>query len=346
MDSRGATAGVVADPRGQCEVLAARVGIALPHIEAARQHTRLRVAELRETLSADRLANGLSICVFGSWAREELTPYSDDDWAVLVKEPFNKDDQGVVAAVAIAQKCLGKDGRAPGTQAIFGGPFDVSTLVDNVGLDRDTNTNLTRRMLLLLESCEVAGTGHTDAWQKVLDRYLNYGVKDFRPPRFLLNDLTRYWRTICVDFEGKHTDMKGDDPKWVSRNAKLRTSRKLLFAAGLVSILLCYLHEGEVMGQFLTRWLSAPPLDRLSAAFLWAKAESEGARALHAYDRWLAIQFDAKARGELKALRHDTRRDSALFQEIAEIGRQFERAVLALLFDTRLGALSRQYVVF
>jgi hypothetical protein len=52
------------------------------------------------------------------------------------------------------------------------------------------------------------------------------------------------------------------------------------------------------------------------------------------------------ARTELKALRHDTRRASPLFQEIMDIGRQFERAVLALLFDTRLAALSQQYVVF
>ena len=74
--------------------------------------------------------------------------------------------------------------------------------------------------------------------------------------------------------------------------------------------------------------------------------ESEGARALNAYDRWLAIQLDETARTELKSLCHDTRRDSALFQEITEIGRQFERAVLALLFNTRLAPLSQQYVVF
>lgn len=261
-------------------------------------------------------------------------------------EPFHAYDAAVVSGVALAQRYLGVDTRAPGSQDIFGVPFDVENLVRNIGLDADTNTNLTRRMLLLLESREIKGDMHGKACQAVLQRYLNYGIKPYRPPRFLLNDLTRYWRTICVDFEGKHGDKEGADPKWVSRNAKLRISRKLLFAGGLIPILLCHLLATEAMESFLESWLRAVPLDRLAAAFLWSDAEPEGARALQAYDRWLGIQLDEDARRELRCLTHENRRDSDLFQEIMSIGREFERALLALLFGTRLGPLSQQYLVF
>lgn len=324
----------------------AEVGIEVPHIASARDHTRERMGEIREQLGNEDLAPKLSICVFGSWAREELTPESDDDWAVLATESFNAYDATVVSAVEIAQRRLGAEDRAPGSQKVFGVPFDLETLVKHVGLDADTNTNLTRRMLLLLESHEVMGGIHDEARHSVLHRYMNYGIKPFRPPRFLLNDLTRYWRTICVDFEGKHADKEGADPKWVSRNAKLRISRKLLFVGGLIPILLCHLHEPEAMEPFLDCWLQAVPLDRLAAAFLWADAQPEGTRALQAYDRWLAIQLDKESRDELKTLTHKNRRQSELFQDIMDIGAEFERAILALLFGTQLAPLSQQYLVF
>ena len=201
-------------------------------------------------------------------------------------------------------------------------------------------------MMLLLESAALTGPIHAPGRQAVLDRYMNEGVKDFQPPRFLLNDLIRYWRTIGVDFEGKHRDNHDTDPKWVTRNAKLRTSRKLLFAGGLIPILLCHRYEKEQMKTFLLRWLPALPLDRLSAAFLWAQAESEGARALDAYDRWLAIMQDSQARAELETLTRHTRHDSDLFREIKTIARQFERPLLTLLFDSKLRQLSRELLVF
>ncbi len=145
MDPRGTSAVLVADPHGQCEQLAARTGIAVPHIAEARHNTRIRIAELREALGTENLTDGFSVCVFGSWAREELTPNSDDDWAVLTAEPFAADDPNVAVAMTIAERHLGAGDQAPGIQGVFGAPFDLPGLVNNVGLDADTNTNLTWR---------------------------------------------------------------------------------------------------------------------------------------------------------------------------------------------------------
>ncbi len=301
---------------------------------------------MRRVFAGEPLADDVSVCVFGSLARDEFTDGSDHDWAILTNEPHAHDDSSVVAALQIVEKHLGKEDHAPGNTKVFGMPFDVRTLVESVGLDGDSNTNLTRRMLLLLESRSLTGTVHEAGWRSVLDHYMNHGVKNYRPPRFPLNDVVRYWRTVCVDFEGKHRDPNGNDPKWATRNAKLRTSRKLLFAGGLLPIMLCHVRTTDEIPSFLATWFTAVPLDKVAAAFIWADMQPEGARALATYDRWLSIQQDKSARDELRTLTRDTRRSSQLFADVVDLGRQFERTLLALLFDSPLAAVSRQFLIF
>ena len=217
--------------------------------------------------------------------------------------------------------------------------------MDKVGLDEDTNTNLTRRALLLLESVEAAGSAHAGGRRRVLQRYLNYGVKDYRPPRFLLNDIVRYWRTVGVDFEGKHRDTGGGDPKWVERDAKLRTARKLLYAGGLVPILQCRLLTKSDMSGYLEQQLSSPPTNRLAAAFEHYEAIDEGVRFFGAYDRWLGLMRDSQVRAELRSLRFESRNCSRLFAEVREIGEAVDQGLIALLFDTPLSQVARKYAV-
>jgi hypothetical protein len=342
----GSSAALIEDPRHALLRLEEVAGVEFAHLARAAEHTTQVLGERRAALAGLDLPAETSIVVFGSCARDEMTEGSDDDWAVLVDREFHAYDPAVVSAVALAQAHFADEGKRPGSQEVFGVPFDIRGLVDNIGLDDDTNRNLTRRMLLLLESRELAGNVHAECLDQVLARYLRFGVKNNRPPRFLLNDLVRYWRTICVDFEGKNPDGGGDDPKWVTRNAKLRTSRKLLFAGGLLPILLCHLRQADEMGVFLTSWLTAPPSDRLAAAFLHYEAVEEGVRTFAAYDRWIAIMQDAGARGELKTLREATRDSSQLWNEIRSIGESLQRGLTALLFNTALAPLAPQYAIF
>lgn len=84
MDTRSAAS--LSDPAGALERFSAEHGPEIEHLRRARSHTEERLGEVRGQLSAESIPPDISVAVFGSWARHELTEQSDDDWAVLVRE--------------------------------------------------------------------------------------------------------------------------------------------------------------------------------------------------------------------------------------------------------------------
>ncbi len=276
--------------------------------------------------------------LFGSWGRRELTRRSDDDWAVLVEGAPRDGTRPDSEAVGQALE------RTPGRSGVFGTTIFSDDLVSRIGLDADSNANLTRRMLLMLESQPIAGEDvHRRAWERVLDGYLEDADKPYRPPRFFLNDLIRYWRTICVDFVGK--EREGGE-KWGIRNAKLRTSRKVLFAGGLVPLLQSHRFTREERRAYLAVQLAAPATDRLAAAFLDCGARDAGVRALSAYDRWLGVLDDPERRAELESLTKETAHESAVFRDVRRHATELHRGLLVLLFDTELLPHVREHGIF
>jgi hypothetical protein len=272
MDSRGASA--LSDPDGAFERFIDKHGLDARNLRRARNLTQDRIADVRKKLEAHEWPANSSVVLFGSWGRSELTDRSDDDWALLVCAD-GVDQDAIDSALEIARRHLGRGTRKPGAQGVFGREIECEKLRTKIGLQEDDNMNLTRRALLLLESREVAGSGHRQCRDRVLERYLEYGLKSNRPPRFLLNDIVRYWRTIAVDFEGKFQEGGGADPKWAERNAKLRTSRKLLFASGLIPVLQCHLLAKDEMADYLRHQLEVSPIE-------WSRPSSTTARSTRA----------------------------------------------------------------
>jgi hypothetical protein len=328
-------AALTLDPSGALE----RLGGELPNLSAARERTRTAVVERRAALADVALDPAEAVVLFGSWGRGELTRRSDDDWAVLTDGPAPPPD-----LPRIAQALGTGEHRGPGRSGVFGGHISCDDLLSRIGLDADSNANLTRRMLLMLESQPVAGDEvHRRCWERVLDGYLEDADRPYRPPRFFLNDLIRYWRTICVDFVGK--EREGGE-KWGIRNAKLRTSRKVLFAAGLVPLLQAHRFDRVQRREYLAAQLAAPATDRLAAAFLDCGARDAGVRALSAYDRWLGVLDDEPRRSELEGLTKATAHESAVFRDVRRHGAELERGLLVLLFDTELLPQVREHGIF
>lgn len=345
MDLGSAAAPRLNDPAGALERLQNRSGAAFPRLLAARQYTAEQLASKRERLHGIECPDGASVVLFGSWARQELTEASDDDWAVLVESS----DVDAVDVEQAVRGVFGQGDKKPGAQDAFGTTFSCDELVAQVGLEGDVNSLLTRRMLLLLESVPVlGGDAHARCWELVLHTYLDRGAKDYRPPRFLLNDLVRYWRTMCVDFEGKHWN-GADDAKWVTRNAKLRTSRKLLFAAGLIPLLSAIAVPRDEQFAFISGQLRAVPTDRVAEAFLdfdAGRSVDAGARGLQAYDRFVELLADGRVRAELLGLTATTRDDSPVWREIKSLGDELQQSLLALLFGPSLSPVTRQFAIF
>jgi hypothetical protein len=240
---------------------------------------------------------------------------------------------------------MGKPGKLPGQEDLFGVPA-FSTELRTIGLEDDGNQNLTRRMLLLLESRWVLGE---EVFRRVkgdvLEDYLKDLDKDYHPPRFLLNDVFRYWRTIAVDFERKHRDRYGKE--WGLRNAKLRTSRPLLFASGLLPVLECRRLPVTELSAFLGEQFDATPIDRVAACFLRHDRADSGARTMLAYDGFLAILDAEKARAELESLPHERRFSSEVYQRARKYGEEIREGLLSLMFETRdLYAMVREYAIF
>lgn len=313
-----------------------------PNLLRARQVTQERLDEARKSLAGISLESRAAAVLFGSWGRQELTDHSDHDWALLVDGP---DVTGARCSMNEIGELLGTGKRKPGEQGIFGSAISCDDLVDRIGLEADDNKNLTRRLLLLLESVAVLNEEvHERCRARVLEGYLDDSVKSYKPPRFLLNDIVRYWRTICVDFVGK--ERRGKGGKWALRNLKLRLSRKALFASGLLPVLACRRLSVQDISPFLSDAFQLPALDRIAWAFLEFGATDAGVRALSAYDGFLALLGDRDVREELERLSREEALQSDLFRQGTQLASGFQQGLLALLFETPLESMVREYGIF
>jgi hypothetical protein len=160
--------------------------------------------------------------------------------------------------------------------------------------------------------------------------------------------LTRYWRTVTVDFVYKQR--AENDKKWALRNAKLRMSRKLVFAAGLLHCFFCHLDPAaeearqrlqspardlSPLTEYMEQQLSLTPLEILAKACSLQRVPDETIRSIFdPYNQFLAILDDEAKRSELKrAQNHEDLRNSSVWEEIRVVSRLFHKGLVSLFLS-------------
>ncbi len=234
-------------------------------------------------------------------------------------------------------------------------------LIHNIGGQADTNHNLTKRILLLLESSCVSfnstkpqnGSAYDRIIKGILSQYIEHdsGLNSNRPsiPRYLLNDIVRFWRTMCVDFAYKQKEQEGE--KWALRNIKLRISRKMLYVKGL---LMCLSHHKQTPDKAelilsLDSMIRKTPIELLiSLKDHFHISTADLIIVVECYNEFLLRLNDTNIRNTLSKMNMNDIYNESSFLDLRNTADKLQEALSNIFINNRgnLSSLTLQYGIF
>ncbi len=265
-------------------------------------------------------SSDLIIGVNGSLARREFTSGSDLDLFYLTR----KDERDIQEAMNQFTNLIQKLGfKPPAAGGVFDAPLPTSTLIRNIGGRDDTNETITRRMLFLLEGEWLFGEQKfVETRQAVIEAYAHDKLRAEQICLFLLNDIIRYWRTICIDFEFK---VRAGDKAKAIRLIKLRFSRMLIYVAGVLAIGETHNKPADEKRTYLAEIFGHPPVERIKQI-----AAGKAADVLARYDKFLESIDDATIRTELDVV-GEAGEATNTFKKLNREAHDFREAVAAMI---------------
>ncbi|MCK1627108.1 nucleotidyltransferase domain-containing protein [Bradyrhizobium sp. 160] len=295
-------------------------------IERAKHYSEKQLEKLRSNIK-DLVPSDEMVFVNGSYARREASEGSDIDFYVVTTGPKPEETPDWVHKVKSEIERLVPI--EPAEDGAFAKIEPRETLLHNIGGENDSNQNITRRMLLLLEGEWLFNdAGLKSVRRSILERYIADTITDHQLALFLLNDIVRYYRTMAVDYEFKTIEGPKKKP-WGIRNIKLIFSRKLLYAGGLFSVAATADLRRDKKIEELEKLFNMTVIDRL----LDICGKHDCRQVLRSYDRFLNQLEKPEIREHLKGLTKE-QRDDPVFRDLKNEGHHFTRELLKLFERT------------
>lgn len=263
--------------------------------------------------------NGACLAVFGSLGRLEASEASDFDVYPLVISRSS----GEASATSLWNEAFTASGlRNPSVTGSFGAEKVIATneIMQPIGGDGDTNKSISRRILLILESKFI---GDSDVSETMLDsiakRYIQDGTTNHQLGMFLLNDIIRFYRTMCVDFEYKTVE---EGKPWAVRNLKLVFSRKMIYFSGLLMCAELAQASDKQKRNILIKFMRMTPIERLCHIL-----GSEADKALYIYDEFIGRLSDPEFRLAINNVSASSRGSSSEFTDLKNRSHHFTWAL-------------------
>ena len=283
------------------------------------------LTRLRDGLGESSIGKDKVVLTCGSYARREASEQSDVDFFVISETKSDASELRNMIAAKIKEVVPNE----PSQGGAFGEEVGRSQLLGNIGGENDSNKNITRRILFLLEGEWLFNeSGLRNFRRQILKRYIREDMADHQLTLFLLNDVIRYYRTVAVDYEYKTVELENPKP-WAIRNIKLVFSRKLLYASGLFSIAMTADRSRSEKLRILEELFDIPVVDRMITICGMPNMEP----VLNSYNNFLGNLEDPDCRGHLMTLGSQHRQDP-VFRRIKNEGHQFTCELLKLFENT------------
>jgi hypothetical protein len=351
-------ANLTLDVADQFSLEASRLGIEeedIDHLKRGYAATREAVANSRAHLGAELSAECVDVVGLGSMGRYEMSQASDLDFLVICNAGDNHDhasEQRV--ADELRRKAMpGVTLRPPGKTGLFGGTLEVSDLYEIIGLDEDTNPTHSRRVLVLEESVSLSNPAmHDHLLRTMANRYIDaIPLGQYRVPRFLVNDLARYWRQLTVDYQAK-----SDSEPSSLRRLKLIGPRKFTYASSILALLTLELRDLDRQGieDRLVEVFKAPPSLRFLLELTYLKDEvgeldglAHGLEAVRAVNEYSGLLADPSWRAQIESAKTREASDRLPeFQHARSVARRMQESLEGLFFSSSLEKLTKKDLVF
>ena len=281
---------------------------------------------------ADRLSKNVeTIAIAGSFGRLEGSRESDADYIMVVTDP---EDSSISHDKEVLQEAIKEYGVSPPNKSgVFSQPRSRLQLIEPIGKADERVDELGKRMLLLLESRPIYRADRFDELiTELFGRYSEYIVAD--PDKefaFLLNDLIRYFRFICVNYQA---NFWRQNEKWALRNLKLRHSRIVMYSGLLFLLGEASKLSGPAKVEAVSTHLPYTPLERLG----WVYDQNHDGgffRILGLYNLFVSRLSDSAWRGQLKEVEYQGRYNVAAFAELKANSDAFVAEFMRFIFARR-----------